>query len=708
MMKHIDDKHIGFLKHKYLGNDDVQPEFKCKNCDLKTENSAELEAHEKEIHSIILACSEGGQKEDISLQESVLICGACAKSFENESEFKEHICSHTTPNSFNCFSCGSTFHGSLDLEWHNETEHKSQIYNQYLEPQIFLRPETESISCHFCSEVFKHHASLETHIEKEHTVNTSKHQVEAENDLFLEQNEICFKCEKCIFVGNASELEEHTEAKHVSLISCKDCGTNFSSTDILKEHKARKHNVKTFPCDICGLVFANFIFLQEHRIAIHKDESCRYCDYRAKNKEDLEEHLVYQHEEYIILHSLAKEVDKINEQFSTVETFGKQLSTYETFMTDILSVLKSLLEGQNAMKQELFILQNSHHIKNQKNLNKTDIHTKVSPPASPSNPSPKASSSSSSGPRASTPKPQSQLLFIGDSITNALDTKVIAQAADAKITKVKAYSAVHDDVSNTAKQAAKIPHQNVTNVCEKELAKNEFDGLILQAGSVDISNLNTRNNATEHFEYFSQETTKSAENVFQVAESSLKNHPNLKKVVIMKQIPRYDTEQIDPLQIKPALSEVYNNKLSDLWLHSTMKEKIFVGSHDRIACTGGIREARYRCTQSGRFDGVHLYGPSGMKTYTNSVLEILRNASLIPNDSLSCPQFQYQNRNSDSSQDKRCFSWVQDRDVRRKNTRSGTYKKPSSNIRNFVQKQDAGYATYNRYEVLSDSYQGNF
>ena len=116
----------------------------------------------------------------------------------------------------------------------------------------------------------------------------------------------------------------------------------------MKEHKARKHNVKTFPCDICGLVFANFIFLQEHRIAIHKDESCRYCDYRAKNKEDLEEHLVYQHEEYIILHSIAKEVDKINEQFSTVETFGKQLSTYETFMTDILSVLKSLQEGSRS------------------------------------------------------------------------------------------------------------------------------------------------------------------------------------------------------------------------------------------------------------------------------------------------------------------------------------------------------------------------
>ena len=245
-------------------------------------------------------------------------------------------------------------------------------------------------------------------------------------------------------------------------------------------------------------------------------------------------------------------------------------------------------------------------------------------------------------------------------------------------------------------------------MCEKEHEKTVFDGLILQAGSVDISNLNTRDNATEHFEYFSQETTKSAENLFQVAESSLRNHPNLQKVVIMKQIPRYDTESVDPLQIKPALSEIYNNKLSELWLHSALKQKIFVGSHDRIACTGGIREARYRCTQSGRFDGVHLYGPSGMKTYTNSVLEILKNAAIIPNDCPPCPQFQYQDRSSVSSQARQCYSWVQDKDVRRKNTRPGTNKKPFLNVARLNQNQYSGYTTYNRYEALSDTYQGNF
>ena len=42
--------------------------------------------------------------------------------------------------------------------------------------------------------------------------------------------------------------------------------------------------------------------------------------------------------------------------------------------------------------------------------------------------------------------------------------------------------------------------------------------MILQAGSVDITNLNTRVNATEHFDFFNQETIRSADNLFKVAE----------------------------------------------------------------------------------------------------------------------------------------------------------------------------------------------
>ena len=166
------------------------------------------------------------------------------------------------------------------------------------------------------------------------------------------------------------------------------------------------------------------------------------------------------------------------------------------------------------------------------------------------------------------------VLFIGDSITNSLHTKVISQAANVEIRKVKAYSSVCDLEANVAKQAARFPNQNFTDVAQHEMERNQFDILMLQAGSVDISNLKTKDNPTNHFDYFHQQAVMSANNLFSVAVNCLNRQPNLQKVVIFKQIPRYDPAQADSLQLKPALSLIFNNTLADLWIRSPLKEKI--------------------------------------------------------------------------------------------------------------------------------------
>ena len=83
----------------------------------------------------------------------------------------------------------------------------------------------------------------------------------------------------------------------------------------------------------------------------------------------------------------------------------------------------------------------------------------------------------------------------------------------------------------------------------------------------------------------------SATNLFTACENALKKNPNLKKVVIMKQTPRYDTAEADPSSLKPVLSQLFNISFTDLWMTSQLKDKIFVGSHN-IDCTGSIREAR--------------------------------------------------------------------------------------------------------------------
>ena len=138
----------------------------------------------------------------------------------------------------------------------------------------------------------------------------------------------------------------------------------------------------------------------------------------------------------------------------------------------------------------------------------------------------------------------------------------------------------------------------------------------------------------------------SARNVFSAGVSALTHQPSLKKVVIMKQIPRYDPQEVDPLGLKPALSQLFNSTLSELWMKSPCKDKIFIGTHN-LECTGARQSSRYRSTKTNKFDGIHLYGSSGSKFYTLSMLNILHAAGLTTSDHdfhLSCAQFQYQAR----------------------------------------------------------------
>ena len=241
---------------------------------------------------------------------------------------------------------------------------------------------------------------------------------------------------------------------------------------------------------------------------------------------------------------------------------------------------------------------------------------------------------------------EAKILFIGDSISSSVDMRQLSTATQSTFVTARAYSSIHDTVSNVAKQAARFLEANFTDVVPAELKKAKFETLILQAGSVDITNLNTKDNPSEYVEYFKQETIMSATNLFKSGERAFSIHPSLKKVVLMKQIPRYDPPSVDPTGLKPALSQLFNNTMTELWMKSNEKNRLFIGSHD-IECTGAIRESRYKQPKTGKFDGIHLLGNSGQKAYTLSSLKILQAAKLTSSEQdyhQSCAQFQYQSR----------------------------------------------------------------
>ena len=95
----------------------------------------------------------------------------------------------------------------------------------------------------------------------------------------------------------------------------------------------------------------------------------------------------------------------------------------------------------------------------------------------------------------------------------------------------------------------------------------------------------------------------------------------------MNQTPRYDERTVDPLLLKPVLAQLFNNTLMESWMNSKFKAKLMIGIHN-LDCSGGVKEARFRDLKNRKHDGLHMYGPSGKKAYTISVLNILKNADI--------------------------------------------------------------------------------
>jgi hypothetical protein len=221
----------------------------------------------------------------------------------------------------------------------------------------------------------------------------------------------------------------------------------------------------------------------------------------------------------------------------------------------------------------------------------------------------------------------------------------------------RAYSSVHD-------KTARWPEYNFTD-CVDYTLKNpgieNFDVLLMSAPTVDISNMDTsKMNPKDSTETFQLNARKSSHNMFRLAERSLRQNNNLKKVIILEHPPRFDQTDVDPTSLKPALARLANATLGKLWLNSKLKDKIVIGHHSlESSGAGDAHKARYVNPKTGKYDGVHLYGVTGCKDYANSLKSIMMLALPEQNKSecgtaqvdehITCPQAKYQKKRTVSS-----------------------------------------------------------
>lgn len=81
---------------------------------------------------------------------------------------------------------------------------------------------------------------------------------------------------------------------------------------------------------------------------VHSLESCDFCKFCTRNKKILKDHVYERHAEVVMVHTMAGQINEMNES----------LSFFNNFKTTCENTLKSILENQNALKQELFLIRN--------------------------------------------------------------------------------------------------------------------------------------------------------------------------------------------------------------------------------------------------------------------------------------------------------------------------------------------------------------
>ena len=210
-----------------------------------------------------------------------------------------------------------------------------------------------------------------------------------------------------------------------------------------------------------------------------------------------------------------------------------------------------------------------------------------------------------------------------------LNISVIKNVTDMEVQRAEAF------VIGKSDPKARFPDKNFVEIVPKELKKDNYSVLVLQAGTNEVTNLDVSGNVGEKIEALKSEIKISSEKIFEVAQKSLAENGSLEKVIILKRIFRCDPLRDDPSQIKSKLSDFGNRVLEDIYLSKGCPENISI-SYQPLECQGALRVSRYGSPSAKNYDGVHLRGKLAVQHYTGSMINVLSDA--IPNIKPTFPQ----------------------------------------------------------------------
>ena len=173
-------------------------------------------------------------------------------------------------------------------------------------------------------------------------------------------------------------------------------------------------------------------------------------------------------------------------------------------------------------------------------------------------------------------KDNKNIIWFGTSISKALDRNKFQEDTKTKMKFFKAFGIKAEDNQF-------FPELNVTtDTVNKVLEKEEPRAIILQAGSIEISNIDvkqalmdTEKDLEQYKKDWAAKVEEDSANLYDVAAKAIKKNPTM-KVIIVKRLPRYDTVSSDPKGIKSQLSRFGNHVYDQLWFKGGSPKNIHI------------------------------------------------------------------------------------------------------------------------------------
>ena len=154
---------------------------------------------------------------------------------------------------------------------------------------------------------------------------------------------------------------------------------------------------------------------------------------------------------------------------------------------------------------------------------------------------------------------EERVSWIGTSISKALDKSKFEKDLNVNLNITKAYC-IKEEANARYKEA------NFKAIVPEVIEKQEPDVVVLQTGSIEITNIDVKRalmdserNIDEYKKEWFEKVEEDSKNLFDVAQNALKKNNKVKKVIILKRLPRHDTNSSDPIGIKSQLSKYANS-----------------------------------------------------------------------------------------------------------------------------------------------------